>query len=244
VAFFDFTGCEGCQLQVLSLEAESLLALLSQVEVVNFREATSRREEDYDIAFIDGGLSTEEDLARIRRIRQQAKILVTLGACASLGGINCQKNFLPADEVLRYVYGEGARYFSHVPARPVWAEVQVEYMVPGCPIDQDEFVQIVSAILSGKTPRLPNYPVCFECRSKGNVCMYDKGLVCLGPVSRAGCGAICPSYGNYCWGCRGLVDSPNIAAKKDILRQHGMSYERILQFFRSGLGFLEVAQGE
>jgi coenzyme F420-reducing hydrogenase gamma subunit len=242
VAFFDFTGCEGCQLQVISL-GEELLRVLGLIEVVNFREAISEKRDDYEIAIIDGALSTEEDIRRIKAIRQQADILITIGACACLGGINCLKNFYSKEAVLGGVYGRQAHYFDTIPARPIWAEVPVEYQVRGCPIDQGEFLRIITAVLTGQQPVIPNYPVCMECRSRENVCMYDKGQTCLGPVTRAGCGAICPSYGNFCWGCRGLVDDPNETSEKELLKKHGLSLEQILKAFRMSCGFMEIAKG-
>lgn len=240
VAFFDFTGCEGCQLQVLSL-GDKLLELLGVIEIVNFREAISDKRDDYEIAIIDGALSTEEDIKRIKVIRKQAQILITIGACSSLGGINCIRNFHSEEMLLRSVYGENAHYFNTISARPVWAEVPVEYQVRGCPIDQGEFIKVVTAILMGKEPEIPNYPVCMECRSRENICVFDKGMTCLGPVTRAGCGAICPSYGNFCWGCRGLVDDASETSEKELLKKHGLSVEQVLKFFRFADGFLEIS---
>ncbi len=242
VAFFDFTSCEGCQLQVVSLN-DQLLPLLNLIEVVNFREAVSDQRQDYDIAIIDGALSTPEDIKRIKGIREQAKLLITIGACSSLGNVNCIKNFQNLEEVINYVYGPKADWVETIPARPVWAEVKVDYQVPGCPIDQREFVRIMTAILTGQKPTLPNYPVCMECRSRGNVCMYEKGRTCLGPVSRGGCGAICPSYGGHCWACRGLMGEPNFAATYTLLKNGGLTVDQILKFYRMACGWLEVAKG-
>jgi sulfhydrogenase subunit delta len=239
VAFFDFTGCEGCQLQVISLD-EKLLQVLNLIEVVNFREAISDKREDYEVAIIDGALSTNEDIKRIRKIRQQAQVLITIGACSSLGGVNCMKNTYSKEELLNSVYGDQAHNFDTIPARPIWAEVTVDYQVRGCPIDQGEFVKVLTAVLTGQKPVIPNYPVCMECRSKENVCMYDKGMTCLGPVTRAGCGAICPSYGNFCWGCRGLIDNPNETSEKELLKKHGLTVEQVLKFFRFANGFIKT----
>ncbi len=238
VAFFDFTGCEGCQLQVISL-GDELLQVLGLIEVVNFREAISDKRDDYELAIIDGAISTEEDIKRIKAIRKQAKVLITIGACSSLGGVNCIRNFHPKEFLLKAVYGEQAQHFDTIPARPIWAEVPVEYQVRGCPINQGEFLKVITAVLTGRQPVIPNYPVCMECRSKENVCLFDKGMTCLGPVTRAGCGAICPSYGNFCWGCRGLVDDPNETSEKELLKKHGLTPEQVIKAFRFGCGFLE-----
>ncbi len=241
VAFFDFTGCEGCQLEAINFEQE-LLDIISAVDIVNFREAMTERSDDYDIAFIDGAISTERDIARIKEIRGRAKILVPIGACACIGGINCLKNFYSMDEALKIVYGDDAKYYDTIPARPIDAVVPVEHYVRGCPMTQSEFLKVVKALLQGKRPDIPNYPVCVECKMAGNVCVFEKGETCLGPVTRAGCGALCVSNGRICWGCRGLVDNPNADSEKEILKKHGLSVEQVLSRFRMFDGYSEVAK--
>jgi len=241
LGFFDFTGCEGCQLEVLNFESE-LVELLKHVDIVNFREAMQEEGEDYEIAFIDGAITTEADISRIKKIREQAKILVAMGACACLGGVNCLKNFRSMEENLKIVYGECAGYYNTIPARPVSAVVPVEYELPGCPMSRYEFLKLAKALLLGKKPQLPNYPVCVECRMAGNICVFDKGEFCLGPVTRAGCNAICVTNGRHCWGCRGLVDEPNINSEKEILQKHGLTVDDILGQFRIFDGYLEVSK--
>jgi len=241
VAFFDFASCEGCQLEVLNFGPE-FLDLLSQIDIVNFREALSERSEDYDIAFIEGSITREHDIERVKKIREKAKIVVALGSCACLGGINCLKNFMPMDEALNIVYGDDAKYYDTIPARPVDQVVSVDYYVRGCPINTDEFLKVVKAMLLGKKPDIPNYSVCVECKMKGNVCAFDKGMFCLGPVIRAGCDALCPSYGRYCWGCRGLVDDPNLDSEKGVLQKYGLTVEQAVERFKIYNGFSEVAR--
>jgi len=241
LAFFDFTGCEGCQLEAINFETE-LVELLEHVDIVSFREAMTERSDDYEIAFIDGAISTESDVSRIKKIREQAKILVAMGACASLGGVNCLKNFRPMEENLKIVYGGCAGYYSTIPARPVSAVVPVEYELPGCPMNRHEFLRLAKALLLGKKFELPNYPVCVECKMAGNVCVFDKGGYCLGPVTRAGCSAICVTTGRHCWGCRGLVDDPNVNSEKEILQKHGLTVDDILNRFRIFNGYLEVSK--
>lgn len=241
LAFFDFTGCEGCQLEAINFETE-LVELLELVDIVNFREAMTEKGDDYEIAFIDGAISTESDISRIRKIREQAKIVVAMGACASLGGVNCLKNFRPMEENLKIVYGECAGYYSTIPARPVSAVVPVEYELPGCPMNRYEFLKLAKALLLGKKFELPNYPVCVECKMAGNVCVFDKEGFCLGPVTRAGCSAICVTTGRHCWGCRGLVDDPNVDSEKEILEKHGLTVDDILNQFRIFNGYLEVSK--
>ncbi|HUS59148.1 MAG TPA: NADH:ubiquinone oxidoreductase [Planctomycetota bacterium] len=241
VAFFDFTSCEGCQLQQLNCEDE-LLGILAAVEVVNFREATSVRRDDYDIAFIEGSISTPSCVERIRKIRENAKVLVTLGACASTGGLNMLKNFQPLDKVRTYVYGDKAGYFDTLPVRPVDQVVKVDYKVHGCPMDKQDYLETVKALLSGREPRQVKYPVCVECKMKENACRYDYGETCLGPVTRAGCGARCPSNNYICFGCRGLVDSPKTDAANDVLKERGLSAQDVLKKYRLFYGYSEVAE--
>jgi sulfhydrogenase subunit delta len=231
VGFFDFTGCEGCQLEIINFESE-LVELLEHVDIVNFREAMQERSDDYDIAVIDGAITTETEIKRIQQIRKQAKILITIGACSSSGGVNCLKNFRSMEENLKIVYGESAQYYSTIPARPVSAVVSVDFELPGCPVNRFEFIQLVKALLLGKKFELPNYPVCVECKKAGNVCVFEEGKTCLGPVSRGGCNAICVTTGRHCWGCRGLVNDPNVDSEKEILQKYGLSVEDILRDYR------------
>ena len=241
VAFFDFTSCEGCQLDVLNVEAE-LLDLLAAVDIVNFREVKTERGDNYDIAFIEGSISRESEIPRLQKIRNQAKVVVALGACACIGGVNCLKNSLPMAEALKIVYQDDARYYDTMPARPINAVVPVDYYVRGCPINTDEFLKVVKALLLGKKPEIPNYPVCVECKMAGNVCVFDRGMFCLGPVIRAGCNAICISGGRFCWGCRGLVDDPNVDSEKDILKKYGLTVDQVTERFKLFNAYQEVAK--
>lgn len=241
LGFFDFTSCEGCQLEVLNFESE-LVELLNHVDIVNFREAKTERGDNYEIAFVEGSITRESEIPRLKKIRQQAKIVVALGACACLGGVNCLKNFRPMEENLKIVYGDAARYYDTIPACPISNVVPVDYYVHGCPIDKKEFLKVIKSLLLSKRPEIPNYPVCVECKLAGNVCAFDRGEICLGPVTRAGCNAICISNGRHCWGCRGLVDDPNTNSEKEILQKHGLTVEDILNQFRIFNGYLEVAK--
>jgi len=242
VAFFDFTSCEGCQLDALNLTAEELLDLIAAVDIVNFREAMTERSDDYDIAFVEGSITRESEIPRLQKIRKQAKILVAFGACASIGGINCLKNHLPMDEALKIVYGDDAKYYDTIPARPVHAVVPVDYYVRGCPPITAELLKVVKALLLGKKPDIPNYPVCVECKMAGNICVFERAMTCLGPVTRAGCGAICVTSGRHCWGCRGLVDDPNIDSEKEILKKYGLTVEQALEKFKIYNTYAEVAK--
>jgi sulfhydrogenase subunit delta len=224
IAFFEFTSCEGCQLTVVdSLQTHP--ELLDMVEIVQFREAMSERGEDYVIAFIEGSCSRPSDEARIKAIREQAQIVVALGACAHLGGINAIRNRQDLQDVRQYVYGDKADWYETYPARPLEAVIKVDAFIPGCPIDRNEFIRAVRNLLQGRMPYIPDYPLCIECKLKENVCMYLRGQTCLGPITRAGCDAICPTYGDGCEGCRGLISNPNMESLKNVLLEHGLSYE-------------------
>lgn len=227
VAFFEFTSCEGCQLTVVdSLQTHP--DLLDVVEIVRFREAMSEKSDEYEVAFIEGSCSRASDELVLKEIRARAAVVVALGACAHLGGINTIRNRQGLEGVRQYVYGDRAEWFETYPARPLEAVIPVEAFIPGCPIDRDEFVQAVRVFLQGRQLVVSGEPLCVECKLKENVCLYLRGKTCLGPIIRAGCGAICPTYGDSCEGCRGLIPNANIDSLKTVLGEHGLSVEDTL----------------
>ncbi len=230
VAIFDFAGCEGDELQIVNLE-ENLLALLGHVELVSFREGMKEHSDDYDIAFIEGSCTRPSDEERLKKIRANAKVVVAIGSCATIGGINCLKNARPLDQVRKEVYGDKADLFETYAARPIDAVIEVDAKVHGCPIDRNEFLSIVKQLLAGQKPFVPNYPVCVECKANENICVYEKGMECMGPVSRAGCDACCVNEGALCWGCRGPVDDPNNNAHKEVLDKYGLTVEQVANKF-------------
>ena len=226
LAIFDFACCEGCQLQIVNMEAE-LLSLLEHVEPVEWREAISDQSNDYDIAIVEGSITREEDADRLREIRKQADILIALGACATLGGVNKLKNLFDIGEVKTAVYA-GSADMPHLETARVQALeelVDVDYKIEGCPIDASELVSVIKALLVGRQPTQPNYPVCVECKMRENPCRYAYDEICLGPITRAGCGARCPSNGFWCFGCRGPVDDPNVHAATQVMKQYGKSVD-------------------
>jgi len=241
VAVFSFTGCEGCSLEILNCEDE-IPEILNHIELVNFREAMSERADDYEIAFIDGAITTPSDVEEIKEIRERAKVLIPIGACATLGGLNVMKNYKGLEYCLKKVYGDKAEWFKTIDAQPVEAVVPVDLKIYGCPPPKSEILEVIKAVLSGRTPRIPNYPVCVECKQKGNVCQWLKGNVCMGVVARAGCGAICPSYGKPCVACRGLIDDAENNACKEIMAEHGLTMEQILKEYQLYNGFNDVAK--
>ncbi len=226
VAFFDFASCEGCQLTVVD-SLQDHPELLSAVEIVQFREAMTERGEDYAIAFVEGAITRPSDEARLKQIRAQAQVVVALGACAHLGGVAALKYWHSLPEVRRYVYGESADWFETGDVRPLEAVINVDYALPGCPIDRNELIATIKALLLGKKPPIPEYPVCVECKLKENVCLFTRGQVCLGPVTRAGCAAICPSYGQSCDACRGFIAHPNTASMQTVLAEHGLTVDDV-----------------
>jgi len=226
IAIFDFACCEGCQLQLVNME-EELLDLLGVADVVEWREAMSEQSDEYDIAIVEGSITRLEDEERVKVIRSRAKILIALGACATMGGINKLKNNFDLDDVKKCVYGKDAEkpHLATQMTKGVDEVVKVDYYVHGCPIDRKEFTYIVRSLVLGKTPEIPDYPVCVECKANGNPCLWDEGQVCLGPIIRAGCGARCPSNGFRCFGCRGYVDNPNVEAAKDVIDKYGLNVD-------------------
>lgn len=231
IAFFDFACCEGCQLMVLNLE-ERLLELLGQVEVVAWREAMTGEGDSYDIAFVEGSITREQDIPRLKKIRENAKYVVALGSCAATGCVNTIKNLHPMEEALTEVYGDEAKHFADtILAQPLDHFIEVDGYCYGCPIDRDEFLKVTTQLLLGIKPEVPDYPLCVECKMKGNVCVYFRGMTCLGVVTRAGCGAICICNGDRCEGCRGMISNPNERAAKEVLAEHGLTVEQILNEF-------------
>jgi len=227
IAFFDFTSCEGCQLNKLNLEND-LLDILELVDIVEFREAMDDKADEYDIAFVEGSISTPTCITRIHDVRRRTKILVALGACAVQGGINAIKNQHPADWVKETVYGKDKYLFPSIPVQPIGAVVKVDYEVRGCPMSTPEFLHVLKSLILNRKPEIFDHAVCVECKLKENECVLDKGMFCLGPITRAGCDAICPTFGQYCTGCRGVVSNINKNGAVEMLKQHGFSTKEAL----------------
>jgi sulfhydrogenase subunit delta len=231
VAFFDFASCEGCQLQVANLE-EEILDLISIVDVVSFREVMKEHSDDYDIAIIEGSIMRPMDEDRIKKIRSNAKILVAFGACACIGGVNKIRNQWTPEEVKKIVYDDSKhmknnKFFDVGQTKAVEEVVKVDYYIRGCPPTREEIKRVITALALGKTPDIPNYPVCVECKKNENECLFEQGKFCLGPITRAGCNAICPSHGSACDGCRGLLKKPEIECISEILKRYDLTYEEL-----------------
>lgn len=228
VAIFDFACCEGCQLQIVNME-EQILDLLGVVDVVEWREASSDRCDTCDIALVEGSITRPHDEQRLKDIRQRAKVLVALGACATMGGVNKLKNTFDLDEVQRCVYGSAATmpHLATYSTKALHEIVKVDHRVHGCPISTRELGNLLKSLLLGVTPPRINYPVCVECKMRETVCRYECRDLCMGVITRGGCDAPCPASGMGCYGCRGLVDDPNVDAAHDILAKYGLSVDQL-----------------
>ncbi|MDW7774662.1 MAG: NADH:ubiquinone oxidoreductase [Desulfobulbaceae bacterium] len=239
-AFFELTSCEGCQLQLLNNEA-TLLEFLSLFEIVRFREAMTGGTDDYEIAFVEGSVTRPDEIERLQTIRQQAFLLVALGSCACFGGVNQLKNrFHDPERVRKTVYGEHSIETADE-ARPLEDFVAVDLKIYGCPIKKEEVERIVTDLVVGKKVVHPKYPVCMECKANENICLFDLGEPCLGPITRAGCDAWCPENRFGCWGCRGPAEGANVNQLEEIMRQHGFSTETILDRLECFGGFSDFA---
>ncbi len=210
LAVWKFTSCDGCQLSLLDLEDE-LLAIADRLTIAYFREATKAAlKGPYDLSLVEGSVSTPEQLTQIKQVRRMSKVLVTIGACATAGGIQALRNFADVNDYLRQVYPAPQHLATLAESTPISDHVPVDLQLQGCPISKHQLLGVVSAYLHGGRFQLPGHSVCQECKRRGNICvLVARGLPCLGPVTRAGCGGLCPSYHRACYGCFGPKETPN-----------------------------------
>ena len=235
LAVFKFASCDGCQLSLLDCEDE-LLAVAGRLHVANFLEASREVVKGpYDLALVEGSITTPHDAERIHEVRRSARVLVTLGACATAGGIQALRNFHDAGEFASAVYATPEYLTTLATSTPISQHVRVDLELRGCPIAKAQLLEVVGAFLQGRRPNLPTYSVCVECKRRGSVClMAARGTPCLGPVTQAGCGAICPAFDRGCYGCFGPAESPNTAALGAWWEQElGASRPELLRAFRS-----------
>ncbi len=213
LAVWKFSSCDGCQLSLLDCEDE-LLAIAEGLQIAYFPEATSGEiEGPYDVSLVEGSVTTPHDVERIQAVREQSGVLVTIGACATSGGIQALRNFADVREWIPLVYASPEFISTLETSTPIADHVPVDLELRGCPISKAQLVETVGALLNARKPRLPSTSVCMECKARGTPCvMVANGTPCLGPVTQAGCGAICPAYGRGCYGCFGPMESPNIRA--------------------------------
>ncbi len=211
LAVWKFASCDGCQLTLLDCEDE-LLALAETVRVAHFLEASSAVVAGpYDISLVEGSITTAADIERIHRVRDQSRVLVTIGACATAGGIQALRNFAALDEFRSVVYARPDYIDTLATSTPISAHVPVDYELRGCPIDRHQLLELLTALLAGRRPNLPVYSVCQECKLRGTSCvLVSAATPCLGPVTQAGCGAICPAFRRGCYGCFGPMPGANV----------------------------------
>jgi sulfhydrogenase subunit delta len=234
IGVFKFASCDGCQLSLLDAEDE-LLAVVGAVEIAYFPEASRVMSKGpFDIALVEGSITTHHDAERIQQVRRQSKTLVTIGACATAGGIQALRNWKDVDEFIRVVYATPQFISTLKLSTPIAEHVPVDFELRGCPINKYQLLELITAMLTGRKPNIPTYSVCLECKRRANVCVaVAKGIACLGPVTQAGCGALCPSFDRGCYGCYGPMESPNSASLTNQLRVLGQSNEEIVRAFRS-----------
>jgi sulfhydrogenase subunit delta len=251
---FKFASCDGCQLSILNLE-DDLLALGQVLDIAYFPEASSRMDPGpYDLALVEGSITTEEDAHRIRSVREYAQFLVTIGACATAGGIQALRNWTDVESFKQVVYPSPQYIQSLRTSTPISEHVHVDFELWGCPIDKGQLLRVITDLLAGVWPRLSGDSVCMECKRRGNVCvMVASGVPCLGPVTRTGCGAICPSMGRDCYGCFGPTEGartgpglpPNTASLANQFHQGlGLIPIEVVRRFRGINGYAEPFRAE
>ncbi|MEV1249431.1 oxidoreductase [Nonomuraea sp. NPDC050022] len=238
VAVWKLASCDGCQLTLLDCEDE-LLSVAARVDIAYFLEASSvRGTGPYDLSLVEGSITTPDDLERIKHIRRVSKHLVTIGACATAGGVQALRDLADVREFASVVYARPDYIKTLERSTPVSAHVPVDFELRGCPIDKRQLLEVIGAFLAGRRPVVPAHSVCVECKARGNPCvLVAHGTPCLGPVTQAGCGALCPAYNRGCFGCFGPMETPNTAALNARLRQAGMDdgdLERVYRTFNVG----------
>jgi sulfhydrogenase subunit delta len=244
IAVFKFASCDGCQLQFLNAEDE-LLELAGQVEFVYFAEARSRLlEGPYDIAFVEGSITTPDDARRIIRVREESRFLVTIGACATAGGIQSLRNWADVEQYRRVVYPSPEFISTLSTSTPISEHVRIDFEIWGCPVDKHQLLAVVRSLLSKARPVLPAYSVCMECKRRGNVCVVvTRGEPCLGPVTRSGCGALCPSFNRGCYGCFGPANDQNMESFARLLAEQGITGEDAVRRLRGINGYVRPWRG-
>ncbi len=234
LAVWKFASCDGCQLTLLDCENE-LLEVTEQVDVAYFLEASSAMVEGpYDVSLVEGSITTPEDAERIQEVRRQSGALITIGACATSGGIQALRNTGDVSELLRIVYATPSYISTLATSTPIADHVAVDFELRGCPIDRGQLLEVIGSFLAGRTPNTPTHSVCIECKLQGNICItVAQGTPCLGPATQAGCGALCPSFNRGCYGCFGPAETPNTNAMIELLRESGMHDPEIERLFHT-----------
>lgn len=234
LAVFKFASCDGCQLSLLDCEDE-LLAVVGEIEIANFLEASRAVVRGpYDVALVEGSITTPQDVERIREVRRGCRFLVSIGACATAGGIQALRNFKDVREFTSIVYATPEYVTTLETSTPIAQHVRVDFELRGCPISKAQLLEVLGAFLRGRKPNVPGHCVCVECKRRGTVCvMVARGTPCLGPVTHTGCGALCPSYDRGCYGCFGPMESANTESLGAWWQGLGQSDADLVRAFRS-----------
>jgi sulfhydrogenase subunit delta len=245
LAVWKFSSCDGCQLSLLDCEDE-LLAVAGAVSIANFPEASRAVVSGpYDISLVEGSITNPHDAERIHKIRRISKCLIAIGACATAGGIQALKNFKDVKEFISIVYANPAYIHTLNKSTPISDHIKVDYELRGCPINKYQLVEVLNALLNGRKPNIVPHSVCTECKRRGTVCvMVAKGTPCLGPVTYAGCGAICPSFDRGCYSCFGPKETPNTSSMAECFQNLGMWEPDIVRAFRGFNAYAEPFRKE
>ncbi|MEO0330068.1 MAG: oxidoreductase [Bacteroidota bacterium] len=234
LAVWKFASCDGCQLTLLNCEDE-LLAVAEVIQIANFPEASREvLPGPYDLSLVEGSITTPHDQERIQEVRRQSKYLVTIGACATAGGIQALRNFKDVQNFIDVVYAHPEYIDTLATSTAIADHVKVDFELRGCPINKQQLLEVINAFLYDRKPAISTASVCTECKQRGTPClMVTQGIPCLGPVTQAGCGAICPAYNRGCYGCYGPMESPNLESLSDWLLDRGMIKEDWLRLMRT-----------
>jgi coenzyme F420-reducing hydrogenase gamma subunit len=233
LAVWKFASCDGCQLSLLNCEDE-LLAIAGRIHIANFLEASREvAPGPYDLSLVEGSITTEHDAERIHQVRHLSRVLVTIGACATAGGIQALRNFSDVRRLAAQVYPAPALLETLAQSTPIAQHVRVDYELRGCPVSRHQLLEVVGALLAGRRPAVSAAAVCTECKARGAVCVtVAAGVPCLGPVTHAGCGALCPAFGRGCYGCFGPKENPNTSALAARLVALGAGRDDLVRAFR------------
>lgn len=244
LAVWKLASCDGCQLTLLDCE-DQLLDIVGQIDIAYFLEASSATiPGPYDLSLVEGSITTSHDIERIRQIRAESRFLVTIGACATAGGIQALRNFTDVEELLSVVYATPSFLTTLDTSTPISDHVPVDFELRGCPIDKHQLLELIAAFLVGRKPNIPTNSVCVECKKRGNTCvLVAHGTPCLGPVTHAGCGALCPAFARGCYGCFGPMESPNVDSLIGALVEVGAPRAEIDRVFHTFNAWAEPFRG-
>jgi sulfhydrogenase subunit delta len=245
IAVFKFASCDGCQLSLVDAEDE-LLAVAAAVEIAHFPEVTRRSiRGPYDVGLVEGSITTAADVERIREVRKQCRALITLGACATAGGIQSLRNWKDVKDYARLIYASPSVISALDRSMPIGSYVHVDFELRGCPINKYQLIEVISAFVNKRKPNIPTHSVCIDCKLRGNVCvMAGHGVPCLGPVTQAGCGALCPAVHRGCYGCFGPMENPNTGSLARQFAAMNMSRNDVMRAFRGFNAYAEAFRKE